>query len=104
MTRLMTVTALTLAGSLVTHPAMAQNQRNCAPRDVVLQRLEQDYGETRQSIGLASRGAMIETHASRETGTWTITVTMPNGITCLIASGQSFEALVDGPYSNDSEA
>ena len=34
---------------------------------------------------------LVETFASAETGTWTITVTMPTGVTCLVASGQAFE-------------
>ena len=72
--------------------AMAQTQ-NCAKRDSVLERLAERYGESRQSIGMAPQGRVVEVFASLETGTWTITVTMPNGVTCLVASGQSYEAL-----------
>lgn len=71
----------------------AQAQQNCAPRDQVLQRLATKYGETRQSIGLGFNNTVIETFASDETGTWTITATMANGTTCLLASGQAFENL-----------
>ncbi len=81
----------------------AQNARNCAPRDVVVERLASGYGETRQSIGLGARGTMVEVFASTETGTWTITVTAPSGVTCLVASGQSFETLAEAlpPQGND---
>lgn len=81
----------------------AQQARNCAPRDAVIERLATSYGETRQSIGLGSQGAVVETFASDDTGSWTITVTMPNGMTCLVASGQSFEELADAlpPKGND---
>ncbi|MEP3334182.1 hypothetical protein [Sedimentitalea sp.] len=81
----------------------AQQTRNCAPRDAVIERLATSYGETRQSIGLGSQGAVVETFASDDTGSWTITVTMPNGMTCLVASGQSFEELADAlpPKGND---
>ena len=68
-------------------------QSNCSPRDQVVERLASKYGESRQSIGMAPKGRVVEVYASLETGTWTITVTMPNGITCLVASGQSFENL-----------
>lgn len=68
---------------------------NCAPRDDVVQRLTQTYGETRKGIGIANRGAVMEVFAADATGTWTITVTLPNGMTCLIASGQSYEALAE---------
>ena len=71
-------------------PAYAQGQ-NCAPRNDVIERLYSKYGESRQSFGLAPKDRVVETWANENTGTWTITVTMPNGITCLVASGQSYE-------------
>ena len=74
--------------------ASAQSQ-NCAPRERVVERLASQYGETRQSRGLGNN-ALVEIWANTEedsTGSWTITVTRPNGVTCLIASGQAFETL-----------
>jgi len=82
--------ALTLAAA----PAAAQS-RNCAPRDMVIKRLAEKYGESRQSIGMGQQGMVMETFASGETGSWTITVTTPNGMTCLVASGQSYEVLAE---------
>ncbi len=76
---------------LATGHAFAQ-QRRCADRARVIERLGSVYGESRQSIGLAANNAVVEVFASIETGTWTITVTTPQGMTCLVASGQSFEA------------
>lgn len=87
-------------GGMVLLPTLseAQQARNCAPRDTVLNRLADKFGETRQSVGLGSNNVLVETFASSETGTWTITVTMPTGLTCLVASGQAFEtAAVDLP-------
>ena len=75
-------------------PALAQGP-NCAPRDVVVARLAERYGETRQSIGLGANNAVIEVFAAPDTGTWTITMTTPGGTTCLVASGQAYEALAD---------
>lgn len=68
---------------------------NCAPRPDVLQRLAETYGETRRGIGLAQQGTVMEVFASDETGTWTITLTLPNGLTCLIAAGEAFEVLAE---------
>ncbi|MCR9275269.1 MULTISPECIES: hypothetical protein [Mameliella] len=73
----------------------AQDLRHCAPRDQVIDRLATKYGETRQSMGLGANNAVMEVFASIESGSWTITVTMANGITCLVASGQSFEELAE---------
>jgi len=58
-----------------------------------VEKLNDKYGETRQSIGLGGNNTLVELFASIETGTWTITVTTPAGKTCLMASGQAFEAL-----------
>ncbi|WP_170391862.1 hypothetical protein [Ruegeria arenilitoris] len=68
---------------------------NCAPRPDVLQRLAETYGETRRGIGMARQGTVMEVFASDETGTWTITVTLPNGLTCLVAAGETYEVLAE---------
>ena len=77
--------------ALLSSPAVAQTARICFPREAVTLRLAEAYGETLQSIGLDSGGAVVETFANLQTGTWTITVTTTEGITCLIGSGQAFE-------------
>ncbi|MBW4709680.1 hypothetical protein KX928_17980 [Roseobacter sp. YSTF-M11] len=87
-----------------TTDALAQNARNCAPREAVVDRLAEGYGETRQSMGLGANNAVIEVFASDETGTWTITVTTPNGLTCLVASGQSFETLAEALPAKGNDA
>ena len=102
MTRFLLLTGL-LAIPATTPPALASTAQ-CAPRERVVERLASTYGETRQSIGLGARGAVIETFASSDTGTWTITVTMPNGVTCLIASGQSFETLAEALPPREEDA
>ena len=85
--------AILAAVALIVPFAAQAQSRNCANRELVVERLAGKYGESRQSIGMAPQGRVVEVFASLETGTWTITITMPNGITCLMASGQSFEAL-----------
>ena len=80
---------------LATQYAFAQDAQNCAPRDRVLARLAENYGETRQSIGLAPNNHVVEVFASEATGTWTIIATLPTGQTCLVASGQSYEPIAE---------
>ena len=74
-----------------------EHRHNPGPRQVVVERLQGHYGETRQSIGMATQGRVVEVFASAKSGTWTITVTLPNGMTCLVASGQAFETLTEAP-------
>ncbi len=92
-----TMTAV-LAGALLILPladAAQAETSNCAPRATVVGRLATKFGETRQSMGLGTNNSVIEVFASDDTGTWTITVTRTDGTTCLVASGQAFEALAE---------
>jgi len=89
------LTSILLACILATSAAAQHGMRNCAPRQAVLDRLAVGYGETRQSVGLGANNQVVEVFASDATGTWTITVTLPDGLTCLVASGQAFEHLFE---------
>ena len=82
------VAALTLTAATA-----RSQQANCGTRDSVVERLASKYGESRQSLGMAANQSLVEVYANEGTGSWTITVTLPNGTMCLVASGMSFEAL-----------
>ena len=99
--------ALTAAAAFYlasTTDVAAQNGRNCAAREAVVDRLAEGYGETRQSVGLGRNNSVVEVFASDETGSWTITVTMPGGLTCLVASGQSFESVAEALPAKGNDA
>ena len=91
----MTRKSFALASLLALLPGIAAAQQQCAPRDVVIAQLSEGFGETRQSIGLAQGNRVVEVFASEESGTWTITVTLPNGTTCLVAAGIAFEHVAE---------
>ncbi len=78
---------------LATHAGWAADQ--CAPRDKVVAALANGYGEARSGIGLNGEARVMEMFVNATTGTWTITVTLPDGTTCLIATGEHFEAVTD---------
>ncbi|MEM9320601.1 MAG: hypothetical protein AAGA70_16575 [Pseudomonadota bacterium] len=77
--------------------AAAQNRPVCAERALIIDTLENRYGETAVSLGLGPGNRVVELFASEETGTWTITVTSVNGTTCLVASGDSYTVVVPTP-------
>ena len=92
--------AIAAVGALILTavPSLAQgmpNPNQCASRDKVVELLAAKYGETRHGIGLAANNTVMEVFASDKTGTWTITVTMPTGVTCMVASGQGYEAMTE---------
>jgi hypothetical protein len=95
--------ALLCLGALVfsAGPAAPQSSGSCAMRHQVIARLASTYGETRQSIGLGANNQVVEVFASLETGTWTITVTNPSGLTCLVASGQAYEPVAEEEARGD---
>lgn len=97
MKKLFNLTALTLGAViyLVAASGGAAQSGNCGPRDMVVERLASGFGETRQSVGLGANNAIVEVFASIETGTWSITITAPGGLTCLVASGGAFESLAE---------
>jgi hypothetical protein len=59
---------------------------------VVAENLNKAYAETPVSMGVTIGGAVIEVFASPD-GTWTLVITQPNGVTCLIAAGKDWENL-----------
>lgn len=77
--------------------ASAQQPMICGQRDQIVARLQADFGEERRAMGLAGRNRIIEVFASDETGSWTITITGLDGITCLVAAGQSYESFAPAP-------
>ena len=93
-TRTMIALSLGFAGVvLATHAA--QSAPHCGARDMVVTTLAERYGETRRSMGVAANNAVMEVFASAESGSWTITVTLPDGVMCLVASGEGFETMAD---------
>jgi hypothetical protein len=93
MTRPLLALSLGIGAMILAADAAFAQARNCASHDSVTARLAEGYGETRQAIGIGQNSAVIEIFASLETRTWTITVTMPNGPTCVVAAGEGYEAL-----------
>lgn len=93
------ISAILTCLALTSVPAQAQNGI-CGERDAIVNRLQDKYGETRQSMGLQRNNGVVEIFASEESGTWTILVTLPNGMTCLVAAGEAWDntiAIEDTP-------
>ncbi|MCG8692806.1 MAG: hypothetical protein MI806_16515 [Minwuiales bacterium] len=81
-------TLMALPATLTASPAMAQMV--CSERDKFLKHLGDGYKEAPVAMGLASNGSVLEVLASGK-GTWTIILTMPNGTSCVVASGEAWE-------------
>ncbi len=75
---------LLIAATGFVQPALAAN---CAQRDVVVERLESKYSERLTAGGLQTSKSIMEVWASDETGTFTVILTHPSGLSCIVASG-----------------
>ena len=96
--------ALTVAVAALFVAHSAQAQTNCAERTRVVDRLANQYGESRQSVGVAANNSVVEVYANDGTGSWSIVVTMPDGRACLVASGMAFETLAEVAPAMGSDA
>jgi len=65
----------------------------CVPRERALADLAARYGEQVVALGVTSQGALMELLVAPETRTWTLLVTRPFGVTCLLASGEAWREL-----------
>jgi hypothetical protein len=85
---------LAAAAALIAAPAFAQTASSgpaCVKRADLIKHLEAKYHEAPSAVGLADNGALLEVFSSKSGETWTVTVTMPNGISCMVATGQQWQ-------------
>ena len=94
MTRQMFALSLGL-GAMLAAARIAHSAPACDSREAVTALLADRYGETRRALGIASGSAVMELFAAEATGTWSITLTLPDGRMCLMASGSNYEPVTE---------
>jgi hypothetical protein len=70
----------------------AQAAAMCGKRGDFIKALADKYQESGKALGITGQVNLVEIFASKA-GTWTILVTTPEGKTCIIAAGNSWEDL-----------
>ena len=81
-----------IAAMILVSPAAAQPV--CTDRSNTLKNLEENYSEVPVSMGLTTTGAVVEILSSKSGNSWTIILTMPNGMTCMIAAGENWKNVI----------
>ncbi len=85
-----------LGTALIPTAATAQQSPLCDYRDRILGQLAQKYGEAPVAVGITG-GALIELLTAKS-GTWTIILTTPKGMSCMLASGEGWRKVEhEGP-------
>lgn len=97
MKRHLTLSALTATALAAASMAQAAN---CGDRDKVVEKLASKYDEHLTAGGLQqTRSALsvMEIWASSKTGTFTVLITSPEGISCVVAAGTDFFDAEEAP-------
>jgi hypothetical protein len=68
-------------------------QPQCDQRDSVLQVLQQKYKEQPVALGVTHNGGLVEVLTTGNDTTWSIIVTTPQGMSCLVAAGEGWKAM-----------
>ena len=77
--------------ALLSTAAAAQSQ--CNDRQKVIDLLAQKYKEAPVASGVTNNGGLVEILSSDKGNTWTIIVTTPQGVSCLVAAGEGWRAM-----------
>lgn len=72
--------------------AEAQGLMRCADREVIVERLINRYGESLTATGM-NRQQVMEIWTSEETGSFTVLLTSPDGMSCIAATGRNWFAI-----------
>ena len=75
--------------ALIAAPAAAIPR--CAAHADMRAALSDGYGEVLQSLALDGSDRVVETYANLETGSWTVALTPPGQMTCVVASGVGYQ-------------
>ncbi len=86
--------AAALAAAFLTVPLRAAGaQDQCRTRDRVVALLAEEYKEAQVAIGVTNSGGLVEVFAAADGSTWTIVVTSPRGMSCVVTAGEGWHAL-----------
>jgi hypothetical protein len=84
--------ALLLGAVAVGHPAAAdQTPTACGPHTDVIKALGDRFHETQSATALTSAGTLLEVLTANDGATWTIIVSRPDGLSCVVAAGQNWQ-------------
>jgi len=70
-----------------------QAQVHCGARDSILLQLYIKFQEQSRHIALTDAGNVIEVLTSADGATWTIVSTNPTGLTCVVQTGERWQAI-----------
>ena len=85
-----TLCAALVFGAASLAPPVANATPTCAPRDIIINKLETGYNEALVGGGLSGSRQLLEVWSSPDSGSFTILLTQANGTSCILAAGQNW--------------
>ncbi len=55
--------------------------------------LQRNFSEAPVAIAIANNGALIELYAKRDKSSWTLVMTRPGGLSCVLVAGEEWNDL-----------
>lgn len=89
-----TISAALVFGAAAIAPPAVHAQNNCAPRELIVERLQSKFKERLSGGGLQNENQILEVWSSDATGSFTVIVSRADGISCIVASGQNWNTVV----------
>ncbi len=82
------------AFALLLHTAATvKAQPVCMPHDDFRMELQRNFLEAPAAIAIANNGALIELYAKRDKSSWTLVMTRPGGLSCVLVAGEEWNDL-----------
>ncbi len=90
--RIFAVVAFAFALLLQTAPTV-KAQPVCMAHDEFRVELHRNFSEAPVAIAIANNGALIELYAKRDKSSWTLVMTRPGGLSCVLVAGEDWNEL-----------
>ena len=84
--------ALVIASAVFSYPVLAAHgSALCGDRASLVAELAERYAEKRAAMGMTGKGMMLEILASPDGATWSLIITDPNGVACIVEAGEGWQ-------------
>ncbi len=90
--RALAATAVSL-GLLLQTAGPVRAQPVCMPHDDLRGELHNQFAEAPTAGAIANNGALVQLFANRDRSSWTLVMTRPAGISCILVAGEEWNDL-----------
>ncbi len=77
-----------LSANVAFHMMPVPGEAVCSPRERVVSGLDRLFGELPRARAVSGDDSVMEFFSSRENGTWTLLRSLPDGRSCVVATGR----------------